>query len=253
MSEKIPEDKTQRLASLNQDVFAVSPKPVSSAKPQAAPPPRARPQNPQPAAVPSRPPMMGAEPAPTTLPQSLLIGMMVLAVLVVGGIGGGVVLGFSLLERVSMLETESAALSTTLSRVDQRVAALEGQLAAAEQDTSNMGEEEQANILQFTSRLRKVALDVTRTNADLARLQKRLNEVGTLAEQTSSVSSEQASRIASLASQVANLPLQSGAAPAQPASVTDAQAREQIQSLQTRLDRMANDIRSIYRLLEQSR
>lgn len=262
MSEKIPEDKTQRLASLNQDVFAVSSQPAPKAVKKKAVKQVERGRAPRPAEAPppvaTRAVAMAAEETPTALPHTLLIGVMVMAVLLVGGIGGGIVFGFSLWEKVALIETESAALSSSLGRLEQRVASLEGQLSAAEEDASNMGDDQQANILELTSRLRQLARDMTRSTTDLTRLRDRVGSVASMAERANSATREQSSQIAALASQIANLPAPAVAPAAAPTPaplgpVTDEQARAQIQTLQARLDTMANDIRGIYRLLEQSR
>lgn len=251
MSDRIPEDKTQRLASLNQDVFSV---PAGGA-PQTRPSkPRAEKAPGRAAPAPARP---SSAPEPLAHPtgtshNALMIGIMVLALLLVGGIGGGVVFGFSLWERVSLIETENAALSTSIVRMEQRIASLEGQLSAAQEETSDMGDDEQASILQFSSRLRKVALDVTRATADLAKIEKKLGAVDSTASGASAKVDDQARRLAALASQVAGMPAQT-AAPAPAGPTEDAKAREDIQAIQSRLDRMSNEIRAIYRLLEQAR
>lgn len=255
----IPDEKTKRLASLNQDVFAVSnSRPASREADAEKPQPKPRPKTaaPRPASKPT--PVVThvvAEPQPGHERQSntLVIGVMAMAVLLVVGIGAGVVFSYSLWERLDLLETENRALAGVLTGMDQRIAMLEGQLNAAEQETSKMGDDPQANMLQFSSRLRKVALDVSRVTADVARLQKSLENVSAEAERATSVSGEQAGRINSLAGQLAELQGRPVAQAAPAGPVSDAQARQQIADLQARLDRMTNDIRSIYRLLEQTR
>lgn len=253
----IPDEKTKRLASLNQDVFAVSngrqaPREARAEKSQPKPRPKAA--APRPAAKPS-PVVTHVVPEPERehQPNTLVIGVMAMAVLLVIGLGAGVVFSYSLWERLDLLETENQALAGVLSGMDQRIATLEGQLSAAEQDTSKMGDDQQANMLQFSSRLRKVALDVTRVTADLARMEKALENVSSQAERATSVSGEQTGRINSLAGQLAELQGRPVAQAAPSGPVSDAQARQQIADLQARLDRMTNDIRSIYRLLEQTR
>ena len=242
----IPEHKTKRLMSLNQDVFAV--KPESPAAEQAdEPAPRRRTErraSTSPATAQPARPVVGAQPSRDAAGSKklllLLLGVVAALVLVVAV---GAVAGFHMYERLTALQAQVAMPD----------AALEKSLDAAGQEASKMDGDAQANVLQLTGRVRKVALDLSRLTAEFERQKKRVLENTARSERAEELAATQAGRVDTLSARVAAIPAQSSAPAPAPGSATDAQARQQVQALQARVDKMANEIRSIYRLLEQTR
>lgn len=252
----IPEHKTKRLMSLNQDVFAV--KPESPAAEQAdEPAPRRRTErraSTSPATAQPARPVVGAQPSRDAAGSKklllLLLGVVAALVLVVAV---GAVAGFHMYERLTALQAQVAMPDADVQALQERIAALEKSLDAAGQEASKMDGDAQANVLQLTGRVRKVALDLSRLTAEFERQKKRVLENTARSERAEELAATQAGRVDTLSARVAAIPAQSSAPAPAPGSATDAQARQQVQALQARVDKMANEIRSIYRLLEQTR
>ena len=254
----IPEHKTKRLMSLNQDVFAVKPDsaPAEPSEPERRKPARQTAQKgpvpqPQPARPVSAPVARGAEQRPGSRPLLLaLLGVVAVLVLVVAA---GAVAGFHLYERIGALQAQLEQPDDLMPALESRIAALEKSLDAAGKEADQMDGEAQSSMLQLTGRLRKVALDLSRVTAELERQKKRVIEASASAGRAEELAAEQAGRLDTLSARVSALPTQTASAPAAPAATSDEQARAQVQALQGRVDKMANEIRSIYRLLEQTR
>jgi uncharacterized membrane protein len=252
----IPEHKTKRLMSLNQDVFAVkadAPAAEQKGDDGARQRPERRTASPASMAQPARP---VAHPAPlsgNTGSNKLLLALLGVVVVLVLVVAAGAVAGFHLYERLGAMQEQLAQPDDGLQPLQSRIAALEKSLDAAGQEASKMDGDAQANVLQLTGRVRKVALDLSRLTAELERQKKRVIETSARAERAEDMATEQAGRVDTLSARVAAIPTQTSAPAPSPGSGTDAQARAQVQALQARVDKMANEIRSIYRLLEQTR
>lgn len=254
----IPDEKSKRLAALNQDVFAVQPDGSRAAPRQSAKAPAAR------ADTGSTAPTRSAQPkrsAPVTLSVSpssddpagavnrMALAMMVVAFVVVVTTCAGVVVAFMMSDRLDLLDSENRAQASVIESMERRIALLEGQLTAAEEDTNKMGTDQQANVLQLTTRVRKLARELDAVTGKTSALENAVSSATAMSERAASVAGEQSGRINSLAREVAAIALNapSGAAPAPAAGVSGDSAEmmvrqtmmeQEIAELQSRLQRL---------------
>lgn len=141
-----------------------------------------------------------------------------------------------------------------LKAANDRVAKLEMALSAAASDTQSLNSPGQANVLQISAGMRSLRNDVDGVSNELARLTSELGEVRTLAgagngqaKIAMSQVEQLASRLATLNAQVANAPRATGGAAAAAPANADTQA--QLKALSARTEKMAADIRQLYRLV----
>ena len=252
----IPDEKSKRLAALNQDVFAVQPDGSRAAPRQRSKVPAARSDAPQPPKQRTAP----ARSAPVTLSVSaspedsastvnrMALAMLVVAFVVVLTTCAGVVVAFLMSDRLDLLDSENRAQASVIESMERRIALLEGQLTAAEEDTNKMGTDQQANILQLTSRVRKLAKEISAVTGKTESLETAVSSATALSERAASVAGEQSGRINSLAREVAAIALDAPSASAAPSSggsgdnaemmVRQTMMEQEIAELQARLQRM---------------
>lgn len=238
----IPENKQKRLMSLNQDVLAVSPVRAEARPPQG----EAAPGNQRSARTQPAPAKISSEPG--RYPAGLIMASALLACagLVAGVLG--VLAGYDAQRQLKALDTAAAVPPAEVAALRSRIQELEDRLGVAAQETARQDEPVQASLLQTNSRIRKLGIDVGRFNSDLGMLRKRVDNMD---ERTAEMVRDQGARLEKLAAEVRQL---SGAAAASGASAADSARLEQkLAELDARMDKQASDIRSIYRLLEQTR
>lgn len=255
----VDDSKKSRLSSLSQDVIAVPKRvePQSRAR-EESPAPKA-PVQPQQQAPYVAPPSQPAQPArrvPAAEPVSqapspllwIFATVSVIALLVaLSGRFDGQAAGQEGAASTQAIERLTAELTAS----NQRVAALEERLAAADADAQGSGPQAQASVLQLGVAVRGMRNDLDRYTNELdkvtvqvAELRKAVaasgKDAGVKPEQLAALSA----RVSSLADQVTAV----SRAPKTPAGSTEADA--QLRLLSQKTDKMANDIRQLYRLLE---
>lgn len=236
----IPDNKQKRLMSLNQDVLAVSPAQQATTREKAP----ARP------AAPSARAMITDTPDDKR-PAALLLVLAALALIGLGTAVASMLFAMKLQQRVDQLNASAVEPDALAQRLAQRVEDLESRLDAAGQETGKMDDEAQSSLLQFSSRLRKVALDVTRLNGDLDKLRSSLDTNAKADTRTEKLISEQAAGLAALEKAVAALKAAPAKAPAPAASSgSSADLEQQLIQLNIKVERQASEIRTIYRMLE---
>jgi len=202
---------------------------------------------------PARSPVRTARPASPEQPAGsgmgtagLVIGVLALLVAVYGAfIAGDSDAGGADTAAIDKLTQELRA-------ANERVAKLELALSAASSDAQKLNSPNQANVLQISAGMRELRDDVDGVANEVAKLTAQLGEIRSVAaaasgqaKLTQSQVEQVSAKVTALGSQVANAPKGGGAAPAAPSAETQAA----IKALAARTDKMANDIRQLYRLV----
>jgi chromosome segregation ATPase len=144
-------------------------------------------------------------------------------------------------EKVAKLEVE-------LKAANERVAKLESRLSAASADAQKLGAPGQVNVLQLSAGIRDLRDSLDMVSNDVAAVTAQVGEVRTLAGGSSKDAKmalaqieQVGARVATINQQLAGMPRSGGAA----AAGGDVQA--QLKSLAQKTDKMAADIRQLYR------
>lgn len=238
-----PESKQKRLMSLNQDVLAVTPGSAKKAEPAA----RQKAQGSRQAAQ-----------SPATQTQRSQGGplLVIVAVLACAGIVAGVLGIMFALDSKQQLATLKAGMQkpdAQVSTLSARVAELEGRLDAAGQETDKMDDQSQSSLLQINSRIRKTALDLARLSSDLGKIQSSMNSTDTSLSKLRSDLGKQNTQLLALQSQVNALQSKvssSGGSKASAPAVDTSEFEAQILKLNVQMEKQANEIKAIYRMLE---
>lgn len=248
MSNDIPENKQKRLMSLNQDVLAVSPTSTQSRESVRAP---------------------RDYPGATATEQSqrtgnsgrsnriaLALGALAVVMLVLLGVVSLTLLKMQ--ERVDALQGQLALLgpAADIAPVEAKVAALEGQLTAltdrvaefeqqpvAVADSGRVDSVSQAALVQANARLRKLDIEATRVQQEFSAVREALSTVQSRTSRVEALTSSQQDALAALTPRVEAL---SG-------SLSEMDSRGKVTEIEARLERTNNDIRSLYRMLEMGR
>lgn len=203
-------------------------------------------------APPQPPPRPTVRQAPPPAGQSAPMSPMAMVTAVVAVLALGVGLysatrdtGASGADTVAMEQ-----LAQELKKANERVAKLELALSAAASDSATSPN--QANVLQISAGMRELRDDIDGVANDVAKLTAEIGEVRSLAGSASGqakvVSSQVdqvAARLSTLNEQITNLPKGGGGGGGAPSAETQAQ----IKALSARTEKMATDIRQLYRLV----
>ena len=237
-----PESKQKRLMSLNQDVLAVSPAAAKKAEPVA------------------RKQGTGARQAiqsPAAAAKQRQGGpvLMILAVLACAGIIAGVLGTMLALDSKQQLATLKAGMQkpdAQVSSLAARVAELEGRLDAAGQETDKMDDQSQSSLLQINSRIRKTALDLSRLSSDLSKVQSSINSSDASMTKLRADLGKQNTQLMALQSQVNALQsrVSSAGGKSSAPAVDTSEFEAQVLKLNVQMEKQANEIKAIYRMLE---
>lgn len=232
--EKPPERVERKEIPASQDVFKVN----TQSQPALSMPTPASPRAARPAA---RPP--GAELPPVTLAIGAAAGLALLlaAYAVFAGGGGGSSAASD--EKVAKLEVE-------LKAANERVAKLEAKLSAASTDAQKLGAPGQGNVLVLSAGIRDLRDDLDMVSNEVAAVSTQVGELRTLAGGSSKDAKmalaqieQVGARVATLNQQIAGMPRGGGGGGG--GGGGDAQA--QLKALAQKTDKMAADIRQLYR------
>lgn len=203
-------------------------------------------------APPQPPPRPTVRPAPPPAAPSAPMSAMSMVTAVVAVLALGVGL-YSATRDAGPAAADPAAmekLAQELKQANERVAKLELALSAAASDSATSPN--QANVLQISAGMRELRDDIDGVANDVAKLNAEIGEVRSLAgsangqaKVVASQVDQVAARLSTLNEQIANLPKGGGAAGAAPSAETQAQ----IKALSARTEKMATDIRQLYRLV----
>ena len=248
-----PDNKQKRLASLNQDVLAVSPSRSDDREQH-----RAR----------LREGRERLDPSPAQARQQqasggrgvlVALGGLSVVMLVLLGLVSLTLLNMQ--QRVDRLQAEVALRanpadsSADIEKLNQRLALLEKQLPklqerlvvledqplpVASADNRADVSASAAGLAQVNARVRKLDIEVSRLSDELGSARQTLIAANERAERAEALANGQRATLAALIPRVDTLQASAGA---------DSQLRD----LEGRLDRVSNDIRSIYRMLEMGR
>lgn len=253
------DDKKQnRLSSLSQDVIAVPKKePPSQSRPEPKPESRAVPAAQDVFRVQGNAPAAKAAPAPLAagrtegkgVPPSVIVLGVLVALALLGSVQLFSTTG-SLREAVDQGGQATGKLEAQLRAADERIAKLEARLGAADEDTQKMGSGSQASLLQVSASLRGVRDDVENLQQELARLSAQVNEVRPLAGAAQKDARAALGQVDQLSARLGQVSDQAAAAAkgAKPADGADVQA--QLKAVNQKTDKLAGDIRQLYRVLE---
>jgi ribosomal protein S15P/S13E len=236
------ENKQKRLMSLNQDVLAVS-------SGQQAPEYRQPPTRPSSERFTSSAqqsvPSSGA-----TVSSAVLIGLSVMACAALLVAAVSIIFVLDSQQQIKQLTEQAGRPDAMVASLSERIVALETRLDAAGQDTDKMDAASQSSLLQINSRIRKVAMDSSRVNAEFEQLKKTLQGSGA----AEALVAKQASRLNALENRVAALASKPVTAPAptaaSPKPLSAEQWEQQLVQLNIRMEKQASEIKAIYRLLE---
>ncbi|MFZ5757757.1 MAG: hypothetical protein ACOY3X_12680 [Pseudomonadota bacterium] len=254
------DDKQNRLSTLTQDVIAVSKKQATPAAPsrgnerarvpekeklpeQRVPPTQdvfRVPAPPPPVPVPSARPAAraAASAGPVWAVAALALAAVVVAV-------------FALLRTPAApaADPQLALLAVELQAANARVQALEAKLGAAAEETRNMNPSSQAGLLQISAGLRDLRNDLDRLSNEQSKLAAQLGELRTLAGGASRDAKMALSQVDQVGARVATINEQVGSAPrAGAVAAASGDVAAQLKSLSQKTDKMAADIRQLYRL-----
>jgi hypothetical protein len=255
-----PDDKKNRLSGLSQDVIAVGSR--TSKAPAVAPSPTAARQTEAPADTRPTPPQRAAGVPPAAAPgqagapagKGLAVAVGVLGVLVVGLVIAGMQLfssSGSLREAVEAGRVSDQQLQDKLVAAQERIAKLEAQLGAADEDARSMGSASQASLLQVSAMSREMRKEIERLSAAINELDQEVGDLRRLAEgnrkdaQNALVLAEKVNaRIGAVNDQI----LAAGRKPA--AASVPPEVQEQLKVLGDRTEKLTGDVRQLYRLVE---
>ena len=242
---EFPENKQKRLASLNQDVLAVSPARTSAAD-------KSEPRMVQTGSHRVVTPDQNATVQPQSSKLLVVVSLLACAGVIIGVVG--MLFALDSKQQLQKIQTQLTQPNAQVGSLSNRVAELEGRLDAAGQDTDKMGEQPQSSLLQTNSRIRKLAVDVSRLNAELEKLRTKLDSSGNSGAAAQELVKQQASRLKALESKVAGLSSSTGASAPAPvvakAPLSDSQWEQQLVQLNIRMEKQASEIKAIYRMLE---
>ncbi len=260
------DDKQNRLSTLSQDVIAVPKKAVPPPAPARAPEPPVVQRPPEPRreippaqdvfrvpsgytqAQPALPPQVAAAPSPQPVPIPLMaaggVAVLALAVALWALVAGGAV-------PTTPAEPEAARLAGELAAANERLAKLEARLAAPAVEAPRAGSEPAVNVLQVTATLRDLRDDLDGLSNRLDALQTQVGEVRTLAgagskdaKMAMAQSDQVVARLATINQQLASLPK---GATGGAASSAGGDVQAQLKALTQKTDKLAADIRQLYR------
>ncbi|MBQ0752758.1 MAG: hypothetical protein KBT87_00290 [Gammaproteobacteria bacterium] len=237
------ENKQKRLMSLNQDVLAVS---STQQAPQYRPP-QERPSGERFASSAQQPVVSSG----ATVSSAVLIGLSLVACAALLAAVVSIIFVLDSQQQIKRLTDQAGSPNAVVASLSERLVALEARLDAAGQDTDKMDSASQSSLLQINSRIRKVAVDSSRVNAELEQLKKAMQSGGA----SEALVAKQASRISVLENRVAALANKPAAAAPVAASGTQKplsaeQWEQQLVQLNIRMEKQASEIKAIYRLLE---
>ena len=248
-----PDSKQKRLASLNQDVLAVSPARTDRSSQ------RARLQEDrQRSAAPSA--ADRAQQAATGRGVVIALAGLSVVMLVLLGLVSMTLLNMQ--QRVDRLQAEVAArvappensagldslaqrltlLEKQLPKLQQRLVVLEDQPVPVQSTDNRAGTSAipAAGLAQVNARVRKLDIEVSRLSEELTSTRQTIASANERAERAEALAGGQRETLATLIPRVDALQAASGES-------------QRINELAARLDRLSNDIRSLYRMLEMGR
>lgn len=261
------DDKHNRLSTLSQDVIAVPKKAAAQGAPASVPEPPVIQRPPErreipPAqdvfrvptgytqAQPALPPPVAAAPSSQPLPVPLIatggVAVVALAVAIWALAAGGAV-------STAPAGPEAARLAGELAAANERLARLEARLAAPAPavEAPRAGSEPAVNVLQVTAGLRDLRDDLDGLSNRLDALQAQVGEVRTLAgagskdaKMAMAQSEQVVARLATINQQLASLPK---GATGGAASGAGGDVQAQLKALTQKTDKLAADIRQLYR------
>lgn len=237
----MPENKKQRLQSLNQDVLAVAPERRQAAS--GGRPPRRGDSGGQ--APGGGAPAGGAGGGGSG--TGMVVTVSILSCLLLVSIAAGVLYGLYIQEQMRGIEGNDG-IEEALAPLAARVGDLEDRLDAAGEDNGD-----EASMLQLKSRLNKLASDLSNLTKRVSTAESNSSQARKAAEQASAAAnraedglSKQGQRLDAvegkldeLAGQVSDL-----------AKAMESSAGGDVQHLNNRVEKLSDDIRSIYRILE---
>lgn len=276
----VSDDKKNRLSSLSQDVIAISragdaePPTVAPAPERAAPPPPSMPSGQDMFSSPANPAVdrRPATPAPQPVvrqpagngPLVWVFGTVAVIALALAVIGRGGDAGPSV-ELAANAEVMDK-LAAELRASNERVAALEAKLSgaaadAATTDAAAAGPQAQGAMIQMGVAIRSLRDDVDKLSNQVGKLSAQVGEVqastaaagGNREIKVALAKAEQsAARAVTLAEQAVAAAQRAPAPAPAPAPVAPKSGVDeaQVKALAQKTDKMANDIRQLYRLLE---
>lgn len=256
------DDKQNRLSTLSQDVIAVTKKPASSRAPEgtqerraippsqdvfnvpvAEPPPPPPPRQQQPAPA-YRPPSPAAQ-ASSSSSKTVWVALALATIAV--GVALYAVRATMANNAPAPADPQVARLESELKLAKDRVQVLEDKLGAAAADTTKSTDSAgQVSLLQVNASLRQLRNDLDHLSNEQAKLSAQLGDVrgqASAAEKEAKAAQGQAAQASSRADAA------SRQAPAAPAAAS-ADTQAQLKALGQKTDKMATDIRQLYRLLE---
>ena len=255
-----PDDKQNRLSTLTQDVIAVPKKPASSSRPadreriaereyvqekRAVPPTQDVFRVPAPPPSVPMPSARGVPPAPAAGGAVWAVGAIAVVAIAVA------VYALQQAAPAPVADPQIAVLAAELKLANERVQKLEAKLGAAAADAQNISPASQAGLLQISAGLRELRNDLDKVSNEQGRLASQLGEIRGLAGGASkdakialSQVDQVGARLATVTEQVGSAPRVTGSAGA-PAS---GDVAAQLKGLNQKTDKMAADIRQLYRL-----
>ncbi len=267
-----PNDKQSRLSTLSQDVIAVPRQPAPPAHAERHPRQEApeRPAErterkemppsqdvfkvsaPEPPALPAARPRPAKRP-PVRVAGSLLKERIPAATWVAAGVAGLALLvaGYAALsggaaDAAAAHAAQIAQFEVELKAATERIAGLEEQLSAASADADKLGAPGRINALQLSAGIRSLRNDLDMVSNEVAGIAVQIGEIRTLAAGGSKDAKLALAQIEQVGARVATISEQLAGAPrAGKGGGGDAQA--QWKSLAQKTDKMAADIRQLYR------
>lgn len=262
-------DKQSRLSTLSQDVIAVPRQPASPA--HAEKPPRqeapertaerserkAMPSSqdvfkvssPEPPAIPTAAPPRSARRPAARGADSLLKERIPAATWVAAGLAGLALLlaGYAVLSggAAAAPAAQNEQFEVKLKAAAERIAKLEEQLSAASADAEKLDAPGRINTLQLSAGIRSLRNDLDMVANEVASITVQVGEIRTLAAGGAKDAKLALAQIEQVGARVATLNEQLAGAPRTGTGGGDAQA--QMKSLAQKTDKMAADIRQLYR------
>lgn len=256
-----PDDKQNRLSTLTQDVIAVPKKPApSSSRPaereriaerehvqekRAVPPTQDVFRVPAPPPSVPMPSARGAAPVPAAGGAIWAVGAIAVVAVAVA------VYALQQAAPAPVADPQIAVLAAELKLANERVQKLEAKLGAAAADAQNISPASQAGLLQISAGLRELRNDLDKVSNEQGRLASQLGEIRGLAGGASKDAKIALSQVDQVGARLATVTEQVGSAPRVTGSagtVASGDVAAQLKGLNQKTDKMAADIRQLYRL-----
>lgn len=257
-----PDDKQNRLSTLTQDVIAVPKKPAASSSRSAereriaerehVQEKRAVPPTQDVFRVPAPPPSVPMPSARGAVPQAAAAGGAIWAVGAIALVAIAVaVYALQQAAPAPVADPQIAVLAAELKLANERVQKLEAKLGAAAADAQNISPGSQAGLLQISAGLRELRNDLDKVSNEQGRLASQVGEIRGLAGGASKDAKIALSQVDQVGARLATVTEQVGSAPRVTGSagtVASGDVAAQLKGLNQKTDKMAADIRQLYRL-----